>query len=706
MVLANVREGDEVFVFYRASQKCEPQRQFVAVLDPRHGSQRPRTGLSAGYVPARVASPEQDGELQVEYTWPYFFSERGQMVMPSEKEPWPEWHASSDVFTPAANGSGKEPLPWMPLRQPGPPGWRPELSILAVRWGGLNSIIAPLQWGHTGSSVSDLFVNSFLDLAVVPALGNNYEVWTVYIEDQSDLIKLADTAHLVFGPSHPLRRARHTCAMYFLYPTAFEENCIPTMETGEDNGAGMVDQTSLFRLMRAVERAGIPTRFPHASGLYEQLASKRWTYAMSLAPHLRVPPTVALPRMLVERDCAAAAAKGIAALQDVKVQQARLRGETAAVADVIKGVAKLGFSWEALDVKFWKEQDGLEDALWQLVHAITINEEYTGQPHDIESLILQEYCPHDLELRAYVVEGYVEAVIYTKFCRIKDNSEFGDFEELFTSEEAAAKWMDGDLKALQDGDRQCREVTKHWLVWLEAQASEMPRAIRFDYFVGRAAKGRAFVWTLEICELGFSMLGEPNLPNKVFEAMLRGCLDKPPLERSDPSTTTGYPNADASPPKKGSAKGCAKGATKGGQGSTPKGFKGAAGKSGGKGSSPKGCSTGPLPPALKLTVPTGNVNQKRCTGTYSIVDGMQPGGMPVWKNVKGDRYLYCGTDSQWYVGDTDEFSRKFDCCEGYIRHSCAQHGEWPHKGQGSWERYCMKTSRWVKDTGVVVAPDA
>lgn len=39
---------------------------------------------------------------------------------------------------------------------------------------------------------------------------------------------------------------------------------------------------AFFRMMQAVERAGIPSRFPHDSGLYELLASKRWTYYMAL----------------------------------------------------------------------------------------------------------------------------------------------------------------------------------------------------------------------------------------------------------------------------------------------------------------------------------------------------------------------------------------------------------------------------------------
>ena len=37
---------------------------------------------------------------------------------------------------------------------------------------------------------------------------NPSEVWTVYIEDKSDMDKVADTAHLLFSGQHPLRRAR------------------------------------------------------------------------------------------------------------------------------------------------------------------------------------------------------------------------------------------------------------------------------------------------------------------------------------------------------------------------------------------------------------------------------------------------------------------------------------------------------------------
>jgi len=488
-------------------------------------------GLSEGWVPARVAQDQsvngiRSDEVCVEYAWPHFFTKQGRLA--DNRQQYTEWFPLGDVKRGSNFGSstGRKEL-LVPL------GSRPDLAIIAFRWGGLQDISHCPQWGDTGSSASDRFFERFIDSAVVPQLGTAYEIWTVYVEDHSDMVKIADAAQLIFGPHHPARRARRTCAMYFLYPTAFEEGCVPTMETGGDNGAALVDQKSFFRMMQAVERAGIPSRFPHCSTLYEQLASKRWTCLLTLTPHLRVPPTVAVPRMLIEQSCAGAAEQALAALRLVKRQQAALRGEAVVDAPVERGVAKLGFSWEALDVKYWQQQQGLQSALFQLTRAIEISKELTGQPHDCESLIVQEYVQHDLELRMYVVDGDIEGIVYTKFCCIKENLEFGDFKQFFSKGEAAKHWMGGDLATMEDGERQCRELTSQWMVWVEAQCCETPPAIRFDYFIGRSSTpGCANVWTLEICELGFSMLAHKHLPAKVFAAMLRSCLLDAPTDGS------------------------------------------------------------------------------------------------------------------------------------------------------------------------------
>eukprot|EP00438_Fugacium_kawagutii_P015416 Skav221548 [mRNA] locus=scaffold1376:26409:42408:- [translate_table: standard] len=501
--MENFKAGEDVFVFYRMTKRCRPDRKYLAVLDPRHGAYRPRCGISDGWVPARVVADQNEkdhyGDVKVEYTWPFFFTQRGHMA--DGCSGWTEWFPAHYV--------------------------RRDENPKHQRLGATRPKLVPgLSDGRRiGSSVSDIFIDSYCD-HFQQHISTDYEaahgcptcvreellkckkmqhVWTVYIEDKSDMDKLADTAHLLFSCHHPLRRADKVCAMYHLYPTGFEEHCVPTSETGGDGGAALVDQKAFFRMMQAVERAGIPSRFPHDSGLYELLASKRWTYYMALETwHI-------LARTLGRSKKAAFSA--YKALTAVRRKQQALRGEPSP----------------------------------SHLAAIEISDELTGQPHDLENLIVQEFVDHDLELRLYVVDGEarwghggdgIETTIYTKFCKIKPNNEFGDFKawEAFTDAEAA-QWIGGDLAALQDGERQCRrvghgEITAHWMEWVNAQTCQTPPGIRFDYFVGRTSEpGKAVVRTLEICELGFSMLGKKaGLPKKVFSAMLRACLEDVDLE--------------------------------------------------------------------------------------------------------------------------------------------------------------------------------
>eukprot|EP00931_Biecheleriopsis_adriatica_P085988 TRINITY_DN60730_c0_g1_i1.p1 TRINITY_DN60730_c0_g1~~TRINITY_DN60730_c0_g1_i1.p1 ORF type:complete len:710 (+),score=149.41 TRINITY_DN60730_c0_g1_i1:50-2131(+) len=666
------KKGDVVSVFYRMGKRCKPDRKYFAVLDPRQGAYRPRTGISDGWVPARVTENQDlskhNGSVRVEYAWPHFFTQRGQMV--DNDMPYSEWFPKEGVRKYAGDPASLELIS---------PGSRPTLAILTFRWGGINEIIAPAQWGETGSSVSDIFINSYVD-ALESYISNDYEVWTIYIEDKSDMAKIADTAHLIFGAQHPLRRAKNVCAMYHLYPTSFEEHCVPTSETGGDGGAALVDQKAFYRMMQAVERAGIPSRFPHDSGFYELLTSKRWTYYMALTPHLNVPPTVALPRMLIEQSCEEAAKWAHKALTEVKQQQQKLRGETVDTSEVEKGVAKLGFSWEALDVKFWKGGvKGLETALYQLTQAIEISDEITGQPHDLENLIIQEYIQHDLEMRLYVVEGEVASVIFTKFCRIKENNEFGDFHETLELEDAAKQWMGNDVAALRDGERQCRELCGHWMDWVRTQCCQTPPGVRFDYFVGRDPKqpGKAKVHTLEICELGFSMLCDKDLPSKVFKAMIKRMLGSgslPEQRAVKPEASGGYPSDAPLKP----------GAVPAPQAPVENGN-----------SKDSSVLYVHVPPA-----PGGTPDQEKCTGKYELVAGTLPNGKPLWINDRGDRFLYFGIDQHWYVGDEEEQDQNFNTDQGYIRLG-GKNDLSPDKLRGPWQR----GPDWDEDPNILVTTD-
>merc|ERR1712217_548971 len=140
-----------------------------------------------------------------------------------------------------------------------------------------------------------------------------------------------------------------------------------------------------------------------------------------------------------------------------------------------------------------------------------------------------------------------------------------------------------------------------------------------------------------------------------------------------------------------------KGAGKGGAGkSKDKGFKGGGGAD--------ASDDGDFPNLLRITVPNGIPDQKRCTGQYELVKGHMPNNKPLWKHTKTDRWLYNGTDDLWYVGDMDEYSADFNVCEGYIRSPENSKGRMPYEvATGRWERFNTKTDTWGTDGGVVVA---
>ena len=47
-------------------------------------------------------------------------------------------------------------------------------------------------------------------------------------------------------------------------------------QDGDADQCGMIHHTACFGAMRAMEAAGLPTRFPHASHLYDTLLAKDW----------------------------------------------------------------------------------------------------------------------------------------------------------------------------------------------------------------------------------------------------------------------------------------------------------------------------------------------------------------------------------------------------------------------------------------------
>lgn len=87
-------------------------------------------------------------------------------------------------------------------------------------------------------------------------------------------------------------------------------------------------------------------------------------------------------------------------------------------------------------------------------------------------------------------------------------------------------------------------------------------------------------------------------------------------------------------------------------------------------------------------------------GTYTLVKGEMPNGMPLWKNDSGDDYFFSGQDGKWYIGDEDEKLAHFQCSSGNISSKDSHKGTMPHEmPAGAW---CFYSGDWHVAPGILV----
>jgi len=420
----------------------------------------------------------------VRHSHPYWSNRRGERLDPFEDRDMVVFMQSTDV------------------RRPAGPAYQPALSLFVVRWGGEQTLFNTDQWGAASASVSDEYIEAVLDQTLYRRLGPNYEVISAFVESGADMLKLQPSAVV------QLMTGRHQCALYFLWPVMAQD--------GSDiEQSGNVTQSSYFATMRGFESAGVPTRFPHASQLYETLLAKDWQAAMCLFPRLRIPPTVMVNRAAVVRSPRTAAAHVLDALTHCRSM--RYESESAEPeslrpmeGETRKGVVKLGFAWEAAHVRIFRGEAQLAEALQGLVATPGV---------EATAIIVQDFCKNHLEMRCFVINGRIEHIIYSTFERVDPDGYVRDFLKL---ERAAAisSWFEGDATAMEDAERKASRLVRQWLTWLRCRSAEPTTAIRIDILTTRAGPGRAEVHTLELTEMGFSMLAWPEGPQLVFNALV------------------------------------------------------------------------------------------------------------------------------------------------------------------------------------------
>ena len=289
-----------------------------------------------------------------------------------------------------------------------------------------------------------------------------------------------------------------------------------------------------------------------------------------MTPGLNIPATTKINIATAVRNPYRAAEAALKALYIIKMEQQRLRkgDETSDVDDVItmkhspwlhmKGVLKLGFSWEALDVLSFDGIDEMVDRLGRIAEQPGCLAEY---------VYAQEYIESDCEIRCYVIDdgtGLSTAPAHMRYTRPGYNNpetgRFQGFQDL-SRQQAVEEWYGGNEEAVNKAEFEIRKLIKRWKLWLLSECSEVQPYMRFDFFVRRirkvsdcyvddisnheksldqngSSKGKdddidLGIYTGEMTELGGSTLNWQEGPSLIFRSVLLSCLegdDAPPTD--------------------------------------------------------------------------------------------------------------------------------------------------------------------------------
>ena len=367
----------------------------------------------------------------------------------------------------------------------------PSASILVVRVadGEDSNEWDEHSWGHTGSSVSDAYIYNVFTNGVYCRLGPDYEVLTCFVRNSYELDKISE---------HHIRSVfsgRHLASMMFGWVCAFEDDPVPNC------AAGFMNSDKFFGLQRRLEAIGIHSRFPHPSHFHKTIIAKDLYANLCLHSKLRLPKCVKVNRASAMTNARGAAEKAIVNLEKL------MNGRSL---DTLGGVTKLGYSWEAMDVRTFKGANVLSQQLTDLFYQNGCM---------VDSVLVQERVPNSFEIRFITVKDVVKHTIYTHFGSVSADGLFRDFERTEERREAASRWFGGDIEGIEKVEKLAKECISHWQLWFLTEIECTPPAIRFDFIIGRNKAGDLTVHLGELCELGFSIMGMKNAEHEIFPAI-------------------------------------------------------------------------------------------------------------------------------------------------------------------------------------------
>jgi len=407
-----------------------------------------------------------------------------------------------------------------------------KLSVLFVRWNGATSKWMDEQeandgdWGKYGSPPSDEYMGHIVELGLEKhaALHDSegtplFELQHYMVSSSKDMYQLTAQAGMVRATMKGQKRV----AFWMLWPAEWEDFDDPDY-------ACYVDKTAMFNAMRACEGVAIRSLFPHGADQYELITSKSWMATLSVHPSAYLPAATLVNKASVKINAKAAADMAMKALHHIRamnpfpVQPGEPPAPSAINKDgIVKGVVKLGWSWENRFVVNFTGEKQLEARLKEML----------GQPGCKASYcIVQEWVDFDFEMRLYFTppadwpekSPIKPTMIQCNAWGVQDeNRQVGTSRANFSklSEEKVLQRWENDAAAWEDCKEKATKISQFLLAWLISADAQPVPSLRIDFMVSRLGPGKARVVFGEYCEQGACCLGWVDGPPTIW----RSCID-------------------------------------------------------------------------------------------------------------------------------------------------------------------------------------
>jgi len=565
------KKGDKVWFFmeeYRDEQGWNQLSQ-MAVFDSVQGTYGPRFGLSEGWIAAVVmdvhspfsrdenrtgsssdeekfAPGSHPSHYTIAHAWDHWVDAQGRLAAPSHA-----LVAESNRLRARDEG---EQLDCRTFSRAGCSSYRPLISLITLRWGERE---VPSSNEEQLIATNPMYLYELIDHGFRPLVNRNYEIWTIFLRRYQDCENVARSLHLWLPRNHPARRAQFVASFTNMVPTGWDTGSYGSaFESGPKSHswtAPFYEAGPFYRMLQAFERQGVIPAFPHPARLYDILAGKAWTYMLGLDNLMNIPPTVVVPREAILRDPRRAASEARITLTRHKEQL--FGNEALDIALHPRGVIKVGYSWEAQDVRLfsWDSRTfGCSHALFEMAQeSVMVNDPHNGvqsseeEPsleesiswmgetggvsspgnrhlsqdgldaivsskndkealrltaisvrgnniegklgrrfggsHFVNEIMLQEFIPHNLELRLYYFENQPRMHWWTRYLK-HEGSRVKSFK--YMDDTAASRFVNGDMEALQRIVQEAQKMGERWLLWIRSMTGLLTvPGIRIDFFV-------------------------------------------------------------------------------------------------------------------------------------------------------------------------------------------------------------------------------